>query len=232
MNSIISWYRAILDNQEALDTEKSLKNSLNDIRDLGDFEFLDSKGLQQLQEEVRNIQTLLSADEKLEAVISAEDSELFSAAAEYLSENAFLLEGLPELDTEFDFEEPPAIETVANRCTQLRILVEEFQDEQDRGTKVSKIYEFKESIAELFDKNIEICSDIHQAIIKEIGSHKKPGIKKLCKMILSAIDPFTDEVALTKAYKKDSFPDSSEIQKGLPDAMDFEMSLMVAIDKI
>jgi hypothetical protein len=231
-NALANWLITILNDQEAHDAEASLKKSFEDLRELGDFEKLDRKGLQQLQEEVRNIQTLLSADEKLEAGISAEDSELFSAAAEYLSDNASLLEGLPEIDSGINFEHPPALETVANRCTQLRILVEDFREEYVRGTKVSRLYEFKESIEGLFDKNIEICSDIHKAIIKEIGSHKKPGIKKLCKMILNAIEPFTDEVALTKAYKKASFPDSSEIQKGIPDAIDFEMSLMIGIDKI
>ena len=62
-------------------------------------------------------------------------------------------------------------------------------------------------------------------------TNKSLKLKKLCKKISKALEPFADEKYLNKNYQKKDLPKSSEIDLGIPDAMSLEDSLLIAIGK-
>ncbi|MCH2021405.1 MAG: hypothetical protein MK207_02895 [Saprospiraceae bacterium] len=226
-----NWYWALVKGLESYDAAASIKKSFEDIKDLGELEQLDTKELRQLQEEVYNIQTLLAGDGTLEEDLMPEDLELLQEATIYLKENEHLLEELPVVEEEVEYEETPAKEAIFYRCKQLLSLIEQFQDEHGSRTKITELYDFTQNLKDNFNLNIEICADIHSAIEKEIGSNKSLKLKKLCKKMSKALEPFADEKYLNKNYQKKDLPKSSEIDLGIPDAMSLEDSLLIAIGK-
>lgn len=222
------WLAEIYDCQEKHDAAGSIKKSFDDLRELSPFDKLAPKGIQLLQEEVHNIHTLLGEEPELQEQISPEDAELLQKASQFLKENKHLLKDLPEIE-EFEHEEPPVLETVAYRCKQLTVLVDDFPDDQEKGAKAEQLYEFKQELADGFDLNIPICLDIHNAIEKAIGSHKKPSIKRLCKMIHKALEPFSEEDLLGKKYNNSVLAKSLDVERGIPDTIELEMMLLVAV---
>ena len=222
------WLAEIYDHQEKHDAAGSIEKSFADLRELEPFEKLQPKQIQLLQEEVHNIHTLLGEQPELQEQISPEDAELLQRASQFLKENKHLLKGLPEIE-KFEHEEPPVLETVAYRCKQLTVLVDDFPEDQDKGAEAEQLYQFKQELADGFDLNIPICLDIHNAIIKAIGSHKKPSIKRLCKMIHKALEPFADEDVLAKHYANNVQEKSLDVERGIPDTIELEMMLLVAV---
>jgi len=231
MRNIQDWLVEIYSNQEKHDAEGSIKQSLKDIRDLGDFEKLDAAGLQVLQEEVENIHSLLAENPAVQEKLSAEDNELLQKASQYLKDNEHLLEALPPIE-DFQYEEAPVLETICYRCKQLTVLLDDLPDNYDRGTEVTELYDFKQELKDSFDLNIPICADIHNAIVKAIGSHKSPSIKKLCKMIYKALEPFADDDFLAKEYGDSVSASNSDIENGIPDTIEVELLLMTAIGEL
>lgn len=232
MRILKTWLAAIENAQEAHDAEGSIKKSLEDIKDMGDFSKLNATQIQLLQEEVHNIQTLLAENPALEESLTAEDAELLKSAAEFVQENEHQLIDLPEIDNSFVYVETPVLETIARRCKQLLALVDEFPDECEKGTHVTELFDFKQALGDSFNDTIGICNDIHTAIIKEIGSHKKPSIKALCKMLHRVFEPFSDEDYLAKHYEKGVAASTLEVERGIPDTLDFEMLLLVAVGEV
>lgn len=229
LNALINWYNAILKDQEAQDAKASIKQSFEDIRELGDFEFLSPEEMYQLQEEVHNIQAFLHADESLEAELTAEDSQLLREAIEFLSDKDIVLEGIPESTNDMSYPTVAPFEFIANYAFQIQSLVEDFAEDYPRGTKAVALTGFKEALKNRFNHQHTICTDIYEAIIKQIGSHKKPSIARLCKMIERAFNNFTDELKLSKKYDTESMVDSNTLEKGIATILEFEQYLKASM---
>lgn len=231
MRVLMTWLSAIDNEQEKHNAAGSIIQSFKDIKALGDFSKLNNKGLLQLEEEVNNIQTLLDQDPKLEEGLSADDAAILQKAAAHLKKNAHLLKDLPRPDTSFKYEEFSALETLAYRCKQLVVLVDDFSNSCEKGTKATALYEFQQELKEHFNENILVAADIHAALVKALGSRKKLSIKKLCKLLYSALEPFAEMNILTKKYGQKINSSNLEINRGLPDTIEFEKLLLITIEK-
>lgn len=231
MRQLQSWYSAIENEQEKQNAEASLKKSLTDLKSMGDFENLDLEGLKSLQEEVHNIQTLLTENAELESIMTAEDSELLQIATAYLKANEDRLTELPKPNTNSKQEPTPALETFALRCKQLMVLTDDFPEDCDKDAKAVELFEFQQALKDSFNLNITICNDLHAALVKSIGAHKKPAIKTLCKMLHDAIEPFADLKKLNKKYPTPPSENSLDIQRGMPDTVELEAFLNTAIGR-
>jgi hypothetical protein len=231
MRHVQDWLVEIYSNQEKYDAKGSIKQSLKDIKNLGDFEKLNTAGLQILQEEVENIHSLLAENSAIQAELSLEDNQLLQKGSQYLKDNEHLLQALPPIK-DFEYEDAPVLETICYRCKQLVVLIDDFADNFEKRTEVTKLYDFKQALKDSFDLNIPICLDIHNAIVKAIGSHKSPSIKKLCKMIYKAVEPFANDDFLTKEYGDTVAINNADIEYGIPDTIEVELLLMTAIGEL
>ncbi|BDS13914.1 hypothetical protein [Aureispira anguillae] len=226
------WMHAIRGQQEQHNAASSIQKSIKDIKELGDFEALDEQGLQQLEEEVRNIQALLAKEPNLQSELDIDDLQLFKEAAEYIKTNEELLQGLPELEEEFLFDEPPVLEVIAYRCRQLTVLVDDFPENYSYETEVVDLAAFKKELKDSFDLNINVCEDIYLSMLQSLGSYQNPRIKTFCQMLHQALIPFADEDFLLKKYGDAIFANYLEIDQGIPDTIDLEMHLMIAVGDI
>jgi len=230
MRKLKEWFGFINNSQEQHDAKGSLATSMDDIKDLGKFENLDEKGIQQLQAEVHNIQTILQENPDLEQELSDEEAELLREAATFVKENEHHVKDLPSLEEKFEYEEPPALEAAAYRCKQLIVQADHFPDNYPNNPDTNHILEFKEYLKNCFDISVPICKDIHAAIIEKMGSFANPEIKRLCRMIHEALEPFTNQKHLEDVY----FPvmaSGTDIQIGLPDTVQLYDLLAVTVEK-
>lgn len=229
MRNLIRWYNAIIKDQEALDSKGSLLQSLKDIRALGDFDSLSAKELQQLQEEVGNIQAILQNDSSLETELNVDDATLLRAALVFMDENNIVLNKLtPPIDKN-TAPSNSCIERIALRSTHLGYLVTDFAEDYDKKTKVTALTEFKDQLRGHFDQQQTICVDIYQAILKEIGSFKKPSLNRLCRMLLNALSLFGDQELLAQRYSEEILKNCSNIEKGIPTVIELERLLKASI---
>jgi hypothetical protein len=229
MRHLGSWLGAIYNQQQQSNSKDSLEGSFKKIKDLGDFSKLETKDLQVLEEEVRNIQALLIKDADLQENLTAEDAELLQKAVDYLETKKEVLKGLPELDDDFKYDEPPVVEVVAYRCKQLTVLLDHFHENYDKNTSVTELTDFKQALRDSFDLQVGICEDIYNSIIKVIGSYQSLNLKKLCTMLLEALQRFSDEDFLYERYGTVIPVNHIVASKGMPDTIDLEILLIVAL---
>jgi hypothetical protein len=230
MRQLINWYNSILKEQEALDTKASIHQSFRDIKALGNFDYMSTKGIQQLQEEVGNIQALLQKDPSLEAELTAEDATLLRSAQLFLQDNSIDLSNLPNNHSTLPPPTHSSTELVAIRCAQLGYLVRDFAEGFDKKTKVIALMSFKKELRHRFDQHQPLCLDINEAILKEIGSYKNPSLRRLCKMIGTALNVFSDKAVLSQKYLAENSKSSVDIDKGLPTVLEFEQMLKASIE--
>lgn len=229
MRNLGSWLGAIYNKQQQSNVKDSFEGSLEHLRELRDIQNLEPKELQELEEEVRNIQALLIENPELQENLSPEDAQLLQEAANYLSTQEELLKGLPELDDDFKYDEPPVVEVVAYRCTQLTVLLDHFYERYPKNTPVTELNDFKLALRDSFDLHVGICQDIYNSIIDEMGSFQSISIKNLCLMLYKALKRFTDEAFMYEVYGMTIPVNHIVATKGMPDTIDLEMLLMLAV---
>lgn len=229
INNLSNWLVEIKGQQEQYNAKSSIQKSLENIKELGDFSALDQQNLQQLKEEVCNIQMLLAKEPELQDNLETEDVERFKQAVDFLKENEELLEEFPKLEDEFTFEEPPILEVISYRCKQLIVLVDYFHKKYASGKKVKELTDFKQELRHSFDLSINVCEDIHNAMLKAMGGHQKPRLKTLCQMLHKALEPFADEQKLFEQYDQRIFADYLEVGRGIPDTIDLETHLLTSL---
>ncbi|MFT5646815.1 MAG: hypothetical protein ACI976_001500 [Aureispira sp.] len=229
MRNMGNWLGAIYKQQDLSNTEDSFEASFDHLRDLGNFNSLGPKELQELEEEVRNIQALLIDNPELQENLSPDDAELLQEAVDYLQTKQDILKGLPELDDDFKYDEPPVLEVVAYRCTQLTVLLDNFHERYDKNTPVIELNDFKQALRDAFDLHVGICTDIYKAMLHQMASYQSISIKKLCTMLHQALKHFTEEDLLSESYGNSIYDNHIVVSKGMPDTIDFEMLLMLAV---
>lgn len=230
MRHVINWYNSIQKEQEALDTKASIHQSFRDIKALGHFDSMGTKGIQQLQEEVGNIQTLLQKDPSLEAELTAEYATQLRSALLFLQDNSIDLSSLPNNRSTLPESTYSSTELVAIRCAQLGYLVRDFAESFDKKTKVIALTTFKKELRHCFDQHQPLCLDINEGILKEIGSYKNPSLRRLCKMIGTALNVFSDKTVLSQKYLAENSKENVGIEKGLPTILEFEQILKTSIE--
>mgnify|MGYP000040806698 CR=1 FL=1 len=229
MRHLGNWLAAIYNQQQQNNAKDSLAGSFKAIKNLGNFSNLEAKELQELEEEVRNIQALLIEEPDLKGNLSPDEAELLQQAAEYLETKEDILKGLPELDDDFKYDEPPVVEVVAYRCTQLIVLLDHFHERYDNNTAVTELSDFKQALRDSFDLHVGICEDIYNSIIDVMASYQAVSIKKLCTMLHEALNRFTDEAFLYEVYGMTIPVNHIVATKGMPDTIELEMLLILAV---
>jgi len=229
MRHLGNWLGAIYNQQRQSNTKESLAGSIESIKELGNFGVLETKDLQFLEEEVQNIQALLIENPDLQDNLSLEETQLLQKAVDHLSTKEDVLKGLPPLDNSFKYDEPPAIEVVAYRCKQLMVLLDNFHKNYNDDTFITKISNFKQALRDSFDLHINICEKIYNSIIDIMASFQVFSLKKLCTMLYEALQPFTDEGFLYETYGTTISVNHIEVAKGIPDTIELETLLMLAI---
>ena len=229
MRNMGNWLAAIYNQQDLSNTEDSFEASFDHLRGLGSFNSLGPKELQELEEEVRNIQALLIDNPELQKKLSPDDAELLQKAADYIKTKQDILKGLPELDDDFKYDEPPVIEIVAYRCTQLTVLVDHFHQRYNKNTPVTELNDFKQALRDAFDLHVGICTDIYNAMLDEMASYQVISIKRLCTMLYQALKRFTEEDLLFESYGNSIYVNHIVASKGIPDTIDLEVLLMLAV---
>lgn len=229
--NLISWLSAIDGKQEKHDVSGSINKSLDDIRKLGDLSQLSGGDLRTLEKEVRNIQALLNDNPNMESELSNDQLELLAKASEHLEKNQDVLAGLPKIDDSFHYEEPPAIDVLAYRCRQLTVLADDFTDDYDPNLSIEDFPAFKKRLKESFNRHIQVCEDVYLSIVDQMGAYQKPSLGDLCKMLYDGFMFFTNDTYLIKRYPN-VHARHLDIERGLPDTIDLEVMLMIAIDQI
>jgi hypothetical protein len=206
MRQVKEWFYHIKKSQTQHDSKSSFRNSIEKLQQLGNFDQLSEEELQQLEAEVHNLQTLLSTDDALQEEMSPEEAELYRSASEFLALNSVVFDELPPLDDDFEFEE---------------------------GPKVTHLYEFKQELKNYFDMSITTCADIYLTIVQLIGSNKNLTLKKLCKIVHRAIEPFTEEKFMQKRYAGfDDGYNALDAELGMPDTVQIFDLLCLSIGEI
>jgi hypothetical protein len=229
MRHLGNWLGAIYGEQQKGDVKDSFRKSMEHLRDLRNVEHLSTKELQELEEEVRNIQALLIENPELKEKLTPEDAELIQEVAAYLETQQDLLKGLPELDDDFKFEEPPLVEVIIYRSKQLTILLDHFHEGYPDNPYITELSAFKQSLRDSFDLNVDICESIYNLMIGAMGSKKSIRIKELCTVLFQALNRFTDESVILNSYGSTLYVNHIVFTKGIPDTLDLEMLLMLAI---
>ncbi len=232
MRHLGSWLAAIYNQQQQSNSKDSLENSLEIIKDLGDFDNLDIKELQRLEEEVRNIQALLVENSNLQEELTAEDAKLLQEAADYIKTKEDVLKGLPEIDDSFKYDEPPVIEVVAYRCKQLTVLLDHFHENHPKETLVTELTAFKQELRDSFDLHVGICADIYNSLIDALGSLQSLDIKKLCTILHKGLEQFLNEEFLYERYGSTISVNHIVATQGIPDTIHLEVLLLIAIGAI
>ncbi len=224
------WLAYINDAQASHDSQAAFKKSIEDIKQLGNFDNMSREELQLMQVEVMNIQSLLSADDKLQESISAEDAELYRKAAEYLANNSHKLEELPPLPQNFEYKPEPFVQTVVYRCQQLVTQADHFPDLYDETQKVTELYQFKQELESCFDLSISMCADVYYTIIGLMGSLQSLSIHKLCDIIERALEPFLIEKEMDAKYNQlEDHYDGLDAEMGMPDTVQLYKLLCIAV---
>jgi hypothetical protein len=229
MRHLGTWLGAIYKQQDLSNTEDSFEASFDHLRDLGNFDSLDLKELQELEEEVRNIQALLVENPELQGNLSADDAQLLQEAANYLKTKEDLLKGLPELDDDFKYEEPPLVEVIIYRCRQLTVLLDHFHERYPENPILTELSAFKQSLRDAFDLHIDICEAIYNLMVDAMGSKRSIKIRELCTVLHQALSRFTDESTIINSYGSTLYVGHTVFTNGMPDTLDLEMLLMLAI---
>jgi len=229
MRNLGNWLAAIYNEQQQSNATDSIESSFKHLQSVGDFRNLEPKEIQELEEEVRNIQALLLDNPDLSTSLSAENSELLQETVSYLETQKELLKGLPELDDSFQFDEPPLIEVVVYRCTQLTVLLDHFHEQYPENPIVKELSLFKQSLRDAFDLNVAICEAIYNLMVDAMGSKQSMKIKELCTILFQAMSRFTDESVLLRSYSTTLDVNHIVATKGMPDTLDLEMLLTLAI---
>ena len=194
------WITSLDKAEKSMDAGDSVEASLDFIRPLHPFESMPTDSYAQFQEEVKNIQSLLSSNPELETSIEADDLSLIAEASTFLTENPHLFESLQFEEQVIEFEQEPLHEVVAERCHQLSVFLDDFKDQFGIFKKVKDMHYLLNALNEQFDLSINVCNDINTSIQNEIGSHKSPTVKKLCKMMLSGLANSCEESWLQNTY--------------------------------
>lgn len=229
MRKLSSWLAAIYNEQQHSSANESFESSFDHLKDIGDFRNLGPKELQELEEEVRNIQALLIDNPDLLAELSADNSQLLQEAVSHLETQEELLKGLPELDDSFHFDEPPLIEVVVYRCTQLTVLLDHFHERYPDNPIVKELSAFKQSLRDAFDLHVDICEAIYNLMVDAMGSKQSMRIRELCTILFQAVSRFTDEDTILRSYSTTLNVSHIVATKGMPDTLDLEMLLILAI---
>lgn len=230
---IKEWYYHIKKAQSQHDNKSSFRSSIEKLQKLGNFDSLSNEELQQLEAEVHNIQTLLSEDEALQEEMTPEEAELYRAASEFLALNSVVFDELPPLEDDFEFEAGPFLETVRYRCQQLIVQVDDFPDGYKKMPKVTHLYDFQQELKNCFDMSVSTCADIYFTITQLIGSKKNISVKKLCKIIHRAIEPFVEEKFMEERYAGlDDHYNALDAELGLPDTVQLYDLLRLAIGEL
>ncbi|MGH1336423.1 MAG: hypothetical protein ACRBFS_09875 [Aureispira sp.] len=229
---LIDWMGAINNKQESHNASSSLEKSLEDIKDLGDISSIQDKDLRLLEEEVRNIQTLLLDNPDLEGELSEEDLAFIRDASEHLNNNKEALKGIPEIDDSFQYEEPPALEALSYRCRQLAVLVDNFKKDFDPEQLVLDIDQFKRDLKSSFDLTIDVCADVYRDLLEEFGAYKVFTLRKLCDTMHDSFERFSDEKYLQKRYSKGVRAKHMQVHRGIPDTITMETYVMLAMGTI
>lgn len=229
MRHLGNWLGAIYSQQQQGNDKDSLEGSFDKIKDLGNFKSLKTKDLQQLEEEVRNIQALLIQNPDLQANLTPEEAQLLQEAADYLKSQEDVLKGLPELDNDFKYDEPLVVEVVAYRCTQLTVLLDHFHERYAENTLVKELGDFKQALRDSFDLHVGICEDIYKSIIDIMASYQAISLQKLCAMLEQGLQRFTDQAFLYEVYGMTIPVNHIVASKGIPDTIELERLLMLAV---
>lgn len=229
MRNLGSWLGAIYNQQAHTNTADSFQASFDHLRELENFASLSPTELQELEEEVRNIQALLVDNPELQSELSADDAQLLQEASDYLESKEDLLKGLPEFDDSFQFEEPPLIEVIIYRCRQLTVLLDHFHERYPENPLVIELSAFKQSLRDAFDLHVDICEAIYNLMVDAMGSKQSIKIKELCTVLYQAVNRFTDESTILRSYSHTLNVNHIVATKGMPDTLDLEMLLMLAI---
>lgn len=232
MRELGNWLAAIYNQQQQSNDKESLEGSFDHLRDLGNFDSLEPKELQELEEEVRNIQALLAENKELEGSLTPEDAALLQEAADFLHTKEEVLKGLPEIDNDFKYDEPPVVEVVAYRCKQLTVLLDHFHEDYAANTPVIELTQFKQELRDSFDLHIGICADIYNSILDAMGSLRDLDIKKLCQLIHNGLELFVNEGFMYERYGMTIPVNHITATQGMPDTIDLEMLLLVAVGDI
>jgi hypothetical protein len=226
---LITWMGEINDKQEQYNASGSLNQSIEDLKNLGDFSNLSDADLRALEEEVRNVQALLSDNEDLLDSFSAEDLAFINEASAHLESNQHKLKGLPEVDTSFKYEEPPAIEALSYRSHQLAVLVDNFKRDNDANQPILDIDQFKRDLKSSFDLTVDVCADVYRALMEAFGAYKDFDLKKLCDTLHDVFERFGNDDYLFKRYPKGVGARHMQVHRGIPDTITMETYLMLAI---
>lgn len=229
MRNLGEWMGEIYNKQKHTNATDSLEASFEHLRELDNFNTLSPNELQELEEEVRNIQALLIENPELQEELDPNDAQLLQEAANYLQSKEDFLKGLPELDDDFKYDEPPVVEVVAYRSRQLMILLDHFHERYDNNTPVTELSDFKQALRDAFDLHVGICKDIYDAIVDKMASFQSLSIKDLCLMLYEALERFADEAFMYEVYGMTIYVNHIVASKGMPDTIDLEMLLMLAV---
>lgn len=227
--NLITWLSAIEGKHAQHNATSSISSSFDDIRSLGDLNSLSVAKLRTLEEKVRNIQALLQDNPSLESELTDEELELLARASKHLDKNKKTLKGLPKVDNSFKYKAPPAIDALINRCRQLAIMADDFNDDHDGEKLVTHLDDFKKDLRGNFNLHTQVCSDIYSAILRKMGSLKQLTSKKLCRILHDVFIGFTDKDLVLMGYQGFLGGSYLDIQRGLPDTIDLEVSLLTAI---
>ena len=154
---------------------------------------------------------------------------LIADASSFLAENPHLFESLQFVEETIEFEQEPLHEVIAERCNQLCVFLDDFKDQFGVFKKIKDMHYLLNALNEQFDISIDVCNDINKSIQKEIGSHKKPSVKKLCKMMLSGLMNYCEVSWLEKKYPtldigyfnlQDGIPTNNKLKEIIEQSMD------------
>ena len=229
LSNLTQWISALDKAEKSMDAADSAEASLDFIRPLHPFETMPKDAYAQFQAEVINLQSLITTNPELETSLTGDDLGIIAEATTFLTENPHLFESLQFEEPVVEFDNESLHEVVADRCHQICIFLDEFKDEFGIFKKIKDMNHFTSSLSDSFNTSIDICNDIYSSILTEIGSHKSPTVKKLCKMVMNGLESFSDVKWLKKEYTdldigyfdlEDGIPTNNQVEEIIQQSID------------
>ena len=151
-----TWIAALDKAEKSMDAADSAESSLDFLRPLQPFNSMPQDSYAQFQEEVKNLQSLLTSNPELENSLAPEDLSLLAEASAFLNENPHLFISLQFEEAVIEFDNEAVHEIITEKCHQLTVFLDQYKDQFGIFKKVKNITHLHSAFNECFDRSKEL----------------------------------------------------------------------------